>query len=69
MIPGPVAPPAVPIAAGDAGMNILKEELPGEREGRFRAFVLKAPLYAAVLPASSWSHCLSAVSEPREADG
>ena len=43
--------PAVPFAFLDGGvvMNVLKEELPRERESRFLAFVLGAGLYAAVL--------------------
>jgi len=35
--------------AGGVVMNVLKEELPEERESRFWAFVLGAGLYAAVL--------------------
>lgn len=35
--------------AGGVVMNVLKEELPEERESRFWAFVLGAGLYAGVL--------------------
>jgi zinc transporter ZupT len=35
--------------AGGVVMNVLKEELPEERESRFWAFVLGAALYSAVL--------------------
>ena len=35
--------------AGGVVMNVLKEELPEERESRFWAFVLGTGLYAAVL--------------------
>jgi len=35
--------------AGGTIMNVLKEELPKERESRFWAFALGAALYAALL--------------------
>ena len=35
--------------AGGVVMNVLKEELPEERESRFWAFALGAALYSAVL--------------------
>jgi hypothetical protein len=35
--------------AGGVVMNVLKEELPEERESRFWAFLLGAGLYAGVL--------------------
>jgi zinc transporter ZupT len=38
--------------AGGVIMNVLKEELPEERESRFWAFVLGAGLYAGVLLAA-----------------
>ncbi|QIN85214.1 hypothetical protein GBA63_15690 [Rubrobacter tropicus] len=38
--------------AGGVVMNVLKEELPEERESRFWAFVLGAGLYAAILLAA-----------------
>ncbi len=38
--------------AGGVIMNVLKEELPEERESRFWAFVLGAGLYTAILLAA-----------------
>ncbi len=38
--------------AGGVIMNVLKEEIPEERESRFWAFVLGAGLYAATLLAA-----------------
>ena len=35
--------------AGGVVVNVLREQLPEERESRFRAFVVGAGLYAAVL--------------------
>ena len=35
--------------AGGIVLNVLKEELPAERESRFSAFVLGAAGYAAIL--------------------
>ena len=35
--------------AGGVVMNVLKEELPEEREGRFWAFALGAAFYSVVL--------------------
>lgn len=41
------------LLAGSAILNVLKEELPEDRQGRFWAFFLGAAGYAAVLVAAA----------------
>lgn len=48
-IPEVVVATQTAFLAGGVIMNVLKEELPEERESRFWAFVLGAALYAAIL--------------------
>lgn len=48
-LPGVVLSLAIAFVAGGIVLNVLKEELPRERESRFWAFALGAALYSALL--------------------
>jgi hypothetical protein len=48
-VPAPLVSVIVAFLAGGVILNVMKEELPTEREGRYAAFALGAAGYAALL--------------------